>query len=240
MYRACSTGAAAHEGEPVHRVEGASLFAEARGGFAGVRGCMKLIERVVFQLPGGVSVWHVDALLPHALAELLRVVAQRTLEEVAGGEGQGAQAAAVKDTVAAVVLDGIAGELELVPADHAGLVFEVAVLERVIVSVAEGIKGAQELGQAATLDAARQVEDPSTSWLCTIDAGIAIATVPAFLSVWGGESEIRKRDFPGDQFNSTHRIFNQLHSVLYVLHPEPEDALGVLAPLLKRAGQQLK
>lgn len=83
---ACSTGAAAHKLEPVDRVVLAALLAETRRRLARVVGRVQLVVGVLLQLPGGVAVRHVDALLPHAAPELLRVVAERTLEEVAGGE----------------------------------------------------------------------------------------------------------------------------------------------------------
>lgn len=64
---------------------GASLLTQADFRFARVRGRVELIERVLFQFPGGVPVRNEDALAAHTLTERVRVVAQGTLEEIAGG-----------------------------------------------------------------------------------------------------------------------------------------------------------
>lgn len=192
-----TAGATAHERKPVHGVEFAALLAEALDRFAGVRGRVQLVEGVVLQLPGGVPVRHVDTLLPHALPELLRVGAQRTLEEVAGGEGQRAEAAPMKDAVAAIVLDAVAGKVQGVTADDAGGLLVVLVPVLGVVSMAVRVKGAQELRQTATLHAARQVEHPTAARLGAVDARIRVATVPAFLERNGVEKEDQCQGTPG-------------------------------------------
>lgn len=194
MNGASSTRTTTHKGESVHGVERTALLAMADGSLTGVVRGVQLVKGVVLQLPGGVPVRHVDPLLAHALPELVCVVAQWTLEEVACGQGQRSQTATMEDTVAAVILHSVTGELEAIPTYDAGVVFKVPVLVLAVVSVTEGFEGAQELRETTTLLATGQVEDPTTARLGTVDAGVPMATVPAYLE--RGES-VRERD--GDE-----------------------------------------
>lgn len=71
------------------------------------------------------------------------VIAEWTLEEITGGQGQRAEATSVEDAAAAVGLHGVTGESEHVPTDHTRIILEIPVTEHIVtVFVAEGVKSA--------------------------------------------------------------------------------------------------
>lgn len=173
--------------EPVGAAVPAPVLAGTDDRLAHILRSVQVLVRVRHQLPAGVPVRHENALQAHAAAELLRIVAQRTLEEVARGQGQLPDAVPMVGAVAAVARDRVAGQAERVATDDALLVRVVLALELGAVTVAVRHEIARELRVTASGHATGQVEDARATLGRTIYAGILEAAVPAHLRVQNTE-----------------------------------------------------